>query len=202
MKKRLNSNAAVKAMLIIAMILALTGCGGRYSMNSTALGIECETRADCMKQLSLPGSESGEPKITVAPYSVNGQYGKAVAGNPALIGGGSFDADADVILMKAIRDIYPNATIIPGGPVGGAVGVTPTKVNVQSTGFGAKCEMEFTAKYEGVQKEYLAKGSGVTWNMSTGMASHCPVMKEEAGKAIREFVDTYYFKTLPAKPKE
>lgn len=184
MKKTCSINAVIKATLIVGIFLALAGCGGRYSMNSTALGVECETRADCIKRLGLPGAGSGVPKFTVAPYSVEGQSTKAVVGTPA-IGGGSFDADADVIVMQAIRDAYPASALFFGGPLAGAVHIVPTGVNVQSVGLSAKCEMRFTAKYEGASVEYNARGdSGVSWNFGTAMPKACPGMKAEVSKSL------------------
>lgn len=201
MKKHLSILGITKAALVMLVLFAVAGCAGLNSMNSAVLG--CESRSDCMSKLSLPGSQNGEPKFAVAPYSIESQSVKAIVGTPA-IGGGNFSADVDIIIMQSIRDLYPNATIIPGGELAGSVYIVPSGANVQAYGFGGlKCEVDFTAKYKNAQSDVHSKGTtGPSWSMAGAMGSACTEMKAEISKAIKEFVDVNVFKTATAKPKE
>ncbi|NLI29947.1 MAG: hypothetical protein GX423_07725 [Nitrospiraceae bacterium] len=195
--------AFARAAALLAAVLMATGCAGLNSMNQAVLGLECEGRSDCMRQAGLPGNASGDPKFSVAPYSIESQSVKALVGTPA-IGGGSFSADLDVIIMKAIRDAYPSATIIPGGEVAGSVFISPFDANVQAYGFGGlKCEIDFKAKYGSVQSDIHARGTvGPSWTMKGAMADSCSEMKSEVSKAIKEFVDVNVYKKAVAKPNE
>jgi len=197
-----------KTTLVLALIalVTLAGCGGKHSMTSAALQLDCGSKADCMAKAGLPGKADGTPQFYVAPYSVEDQRTRALIGIPALIGGG-FDAVADVIVMKAVREAYPHAGIkneIPAlpkriagstpsanAPEAGHIFIEPRGVNVQATlAVGAKCEIEYSIE-RGARKQTetaTGKSGAFTRNAATGMVTACPDMVQQLKQQIMEFV--------------